>query len=348
MARNAALRSLKTLVLALPETSGSALYGMVDVLKSAGNLWQTLTSREGGTMPFDVRIVSDRRRPFECGNGIPVTPDVSFATDARPDIVIVPEMWLGPEEHLDERHGGAKRWLRTQFDAGAFVYSACSGALLLAAAGLLDGREATSHWGYRDLFERKYPKIRFQPEPTLCFADKSGRLVTAGGTTSWHDLALHIISRHVNPGEAQRIARIYLLKRHDEGQLPYGPLVRRRQHPDAQVRACEDWLAKNFRMQGAVRAAVRQSGIPERTLKRRFRAATGTALIDYVQNLRIDEARRLLEEASQAADEVSAQVGYEDASFFRRVFKRLTGLSPGAYRRMFSRTQFQTPLRQRT
>lgn len=121
------------------------------------------------------------------------------------------------------------------------------------------------------------PQVRFRPGPTLCFSDRTGRLVTAGGTTSWHDLAVHIISRHVNPGEAQRIARIYLLKRHEEGPLPYGPLVRRRQHPDAQVRACEDWLAKNFRRQGAVGAAVQASGLAERTLKRCFRAATGVA-----------------------------------------------------------------------
>ena len=160
-------------------------------------------------------------------------------------------------------------------------------------------------------------------------------MVTAGGTTSWHDLALHIIARHASPGEAMRIAKVYLLKWHDEGQLPYAPLVRTQPHSDATVRACETWLARHFREPGAVARVVSHSRVPERTLKRRFKAATGHALIDYLQNLRIEEAKRLLEAGERPAEEVSAEVGYEDASFFRRLFRRSTGLSPGQYRRMF-------------
>ena len=92
---------------------------------------------------------------------------------------------------------------------------------MLAETGLLNGCDATSHWGYQDLFRRRtIQQVRFRPEPNLCFADPAGRIVTAGGTTSWHDLALHIIARHVSPGEAMRIAQVYLLKWHDEGQLP--------------------------------------------------------------------------------------------------------------------------------
>jgi transcriptional regulator GlxA family with amidase domain len=79
---------------------------------------------------------------------------------------------------------------------------------MLAATGLLNNKEATSHWGYEDLFRRRYPEVNFRPDPNLAFADPSGRIVTAGGTTSWHDLAIHIISRHCSPGEALRIAKV--------------------------------------------------------------------------------------------------------------------------------------------
>jgi transcriptional regulator GlxA family with amidase domain len=206
---------------------------------------------------------------------------------------------------------------------------------MLAETGLLDGRDATSHWGYQDLFKHQYPQVRFRPEPNLCFADQSGRIVTAGGTTSWHDLALHIISRHVSPGEAMRIAKVYLLKWHDEGQLPYGPLVRQQPHSDAAVRGCERWLGEHFRESGAVARAVGHARIPERTLKRRFKLATGLALIDYLQNLRIEEAKRLLESSDQSVDEIGFEIGYEDSSFFRRLFKRRTGIAPAQYRRVF-------------
>jgi transcriptional regulator GlxA family with amidase domain len=110
-----------------------------------------------------------------------------------------------------------------------------------AETGLLDGCEATSHWGYQDLFRKRYPNIRFRPEPNIIFADPEGRIVSAGRTTSWHDLAIHIISRHGSPGEALRIAKAYLLKWHSEGQLPYTNLVRRTPHADSVVRMCEQW-----------------------------------------------------------------------------------------------------------
>ena len=325
----------EVLIVAVPETAGSALYGMLDVLLAVGNIWETLVRAESTRKFFSVRIVSDERLPFECGNGIPVRPDCSVAEDPKASIVILPELWLGPDEHLEGRYPELLDWICRKYKEGATLYSACSGALMLAATGLLDGCEATSHWGYQDLFRKRYPQVRFRPEPNLAFADAAGRIVTAGGTTSWHDLAIHIISRHCSPGEALRIAQVYLLKWHGEGQLPYATLVRRNPHADSVVRSCEDWLGENFRDRNPIREVVARAKIPERTLKRRFRAATGATLIDYLQNLRVEEAKRLLEASQAAIDEISVDAGYEDPSFFRRLFKRRTGLTPSQYRRMF-------------
>jgi transcriptional regulator GlxA family with amidase domain len=325
----------EVLIVAVPETAGSALYGMVDVLQAAGNVWRTLVRIEPTQTLFRVRIVAPGRERFTCGNRIPVVPDVSVADDPKAAIVILPEIWLGPDEDIHGRYPELIEWIRRKYKEGTTLYSACSGALMLAETGLLDGREATSHWGYQDLFRKRYPKIRFRPEPNLVFADPQGRIVSAGGTTSWHDLALHIISRHGNPGEAVRIAKVYLLKWHSEGQLPYATLVRRNPHADSVVRSCEEWLYKHFRKTDAIKQVVELSKIPERTLKRRFKAATNVTLIEYIQNLRVEEAKRRLESGPMAVDEISAEVGYEDVSFFRRLFKRCTGLTPREYRRMF-------------
>jgi transcriptional regulator GlxA family with amidase domain len=185
------------------------------------------------------------------------------------------------------------------------------------------------------MFRIRYPKVRFRPEPNLVFADPAGRIVTAGGTTSWHDLALHIIARHCGPGEALRIAKVYLLKWHGEGQMPYASLIRNNPHADSVVRACQNWLAQHFSDHGALQSVVKRARIPERTLKRRFKQAAGTTLIEHLQDLRIEEAKRLLETGKTAVDEISAAVGYEDASFFRRLFKRRTSLTPSQYQRMF-------------
>lgn len=325
---------VETLLVAVPETAGSALYGLLDVLSAAGSVWQTLLRTPPAAL-FRVRIASPSRKPFKCGYGVPVEPTVAIEDDPAADIVIVPELWLGPDEDPRDRYPALVDWLKRRYAAGTHLYSACSGALLLAATGLLDGRDATSHWGYKDLFTRRYPQIRFKPEPNLCFADPAGRIVTAGGTTSWHDLALHVIARHASPGEALRIAKVYLMKWHSDGQLPYEPLIRPQPHADAVVKSCEAWLAEHYREPAAVARAVARAKIPERTLKRRFKAATGLTLIDYVQNLRIEAAKQLLETSDRAVDEISYEVGYEDASFFRRLFRRRTGVAPAQYRRAF-------------
>ena len=331
---------VRTAIVAVPETAGSALYGMVDVLCAAGNIWQTLVRQTPQSL-FDVRIVSTSRRPFRCGNDIPVSPHASAADDPAADIVILPEIWLGPDESFSGRHPALVEWVRSRYRKGATLYSACSGAVILAETGLLDGREATSHWGYADLFRVRYPRVRFRPEPNLCFADPKGRIVTAGGTTSWHDLALHIIARHASPGEAMRIAKVYLLKWHAEGQLPYTPLVKRTPAADVVVQRSQRYLETHFLDDNAVAGAVAASRIPERTLKRRFKQATGITLIEHLQHVRIEHAKSLLERGRVAIDEISAEVGYEDASFFRRLFKRSTGLSPSDYRRMFEPFRFE-------
>ena len=327
---------LDALIVAVPETAGSALYGMVDVLAATGTLWRQLVGEEPGESLIRPRIVSPNPEPFQCGNGIPVAPEISITADPNAPIVVLPELWLAPDDDMHGRYPELLDWIRRRYDAGSTIYSACSGSVLLAATGLLNGREATSHWGYQDLFRSRFPKVQFRPEPNLVFADRTGRIVTAGGTTSWHDLAIHIISRHCSPGEALRVAKVYLLKWHHEGQLPYASLVRRQPHADAVVRRAESWLARNFRQLHAVAAVVEVCGIPERTLKRRFKDATGSSLLSYVQNLRIEEAKRLLESETTRLEDIPADVGYENAAFFRRLFRRCTGLTPGQYRRMFA------------
>jgi transcriptional regulator GlxA family with amidase domain len=132
-----------------------------------------------------------------------------------------------------------------------------------------------------------------------------------------------------------RIAKVYLLKWHGEGQLPYASLVRRQPHADAVVRMTEEWLGRHFRELHAVAGAVATSGLPERSLKRRFRAATGTTPISCLQNLRIEEAKRLLETETTSFEDIAREVGYDNPAFFRRVFRSRTGLTPGQYRRMF-------------
>jgi transcriptional regulator GlxA family with amidase domain len=147
---------------------------------AAGTIWQTLVHAEAEQTLFRVRIVSPSGETFTCGNRIPVTPDCSVEEDPEARIVILPELWLGPDEDIHGRYPELMEWIRRKYRAGSTLYSACSGAIMLAETGLLDGCEATSHWGYQDLFSKRYPKVHFRPEPNLVFAETEGRIVSAG------------------------------------------------------------------------------------------------------------------------------------------------------------------------
>jgi len=144
---------MDVLIVAVPQTAGSSLYGMLEVLARAGTMWQALTREDPGEPVFRVRIVSTRKRPFDCGNRIPVRPDTTISENPAAPIVILPELWLGPDDSLRGCHPELIDWIRRRYRAGSAIYSACSGAILLAETGLLDGCQATSHWAYAELFE---------------------------------------------------------------------------------------------------------------------------------------------------------------------------------------------------
>jgi transcriptional regulator GlxA family with amidase domain len=207
-----------------------------------------------------------------------------------------------------------------------------------------DGKKTTVHWGYAQQFKNTFPNVPLLPEQVLVVSGERQQLVASGASMTWHDLVLYLIARHVGATAAQTVARFFALQWHHGGLAPYIVFSGRTDHGDAQVADAQGWLATQFSVANPVEEMIRRSNIPERTFKRRFKAATGLAPLDYVQRLRVEDAKRRLERTDAALDDISWKVGYEDAAFFRRLFKRTTGLSPGEYRRKFRIPSFaQTP-----
>jgi transcriptional regulator GlxA family with amidase domain len=158
-------------------------------------------------------------------------------------------------------------------------------------------------------------------------------IACSGGASSWQDLALLLVAKHGGTEEAIRVSKLFLYQWHRDGQLPYASMVQNVKHGDAVIARCQQWIAHNYDKADIVAEVVRQSGLPKRTFDRRFKAATGYSPLSYIQALRIEEAKHVLETTDVAVDSVSRQVGYEDAASFRRLFRRFAGLSPGDYRR---------------
>jgi len=225
--------------------------------------------------------------------------------------------------------------LKRRFAGGSVLATACSGAILLAEAGLLDGEEATTHWAYCDVVAKRYPKVTMRPKRALVVTGDGGRLVMAGGGTSWLDLALYLIARCTDVETAMQCARINLIDWHDIGQQPFARLARTRQVDDAIVARCQTWIAEHYAEPAPVASMVRLSGLAERSFTRRFEQATGMAPLEYVHTLRLEEAKQMLEATDQPIEAIADEVGYEDAGFFSRLFKRNVNLTPAQYRKRF-------------
>jgi transcriptional regulator GlxA family with amidase domain len=322
-------------LVALPDTAPGTLYSLCEVFSSVSTGWQELTGEPGRGRGMTPRIVAQCDAPFDCALGAPIAPGASFARAARADIVIVSDLVLSPDFDPRGRWPEAVAWLRNQFDDGATVCSVCTGSVLLAEAGLLDGLEATTHWAAAGIFGRFYPRVRLKPDRVLLSAGPEGRVMTSGGAASWADLALHLIAQFCGRQEAVRTAKIFLLGDRSDGQLPFAALTKPRQHDDAIVERCQTWIAEHYDAPSPVTRMVAQSGLATRTFKRRFRAATGFTPIEYVQTLRIEEAKQLLENTSMPTDEVGPTIGYDDPASFRRIFKRVAGVTPARYRRRY-------------
>jgi transcriptional regulator GlxA family with amidase domain len=253
-----------------------------------------------------------------------------------PDIVCVPDILVPPGEPLDGRFGDEIAWLRACHAAGATLAAACSGAMLLGEAGLLDGQDATTHWAYCDVMKARYPAVRVHPQRALVVSGEGHRLVMAGGGTSWLDLGLYLIARHVGVEVAMQVARINLIDWHHIGQQPFARLARSRQVEDALIARCQTWIAEHYNCAAPVASMVNLAGLPERSFKRRFEQATGMAPLAYVHTLRLEEAKQMLETTDEPIEAIANEVGYEDAGFFARLFRRQVNLTPGQYRRRFS------------
>jgi len=324
---------LKVSLIALPESTVSTLSGIYDVFA----LFKELVP--DAMVTFEVEIVAPTHTLLTTASGLPLHAHRTVKEVTDTDIVIVSALLLNTGKWQTGRFPQVVEWLHQMNERGAMLCSACSGVMVLAETGLLDGEEATLHWAYEHSFHENFPKVRLRMERTLLISGSDQRFVMSGASTSWHDLVLYLVARYAGSAAALAVARFFLMQWHEDGQAPYIAFQERNDHGDAVIAVAQRWMREHLDSDNPVEEVIRHSGLPDRTFKRRFSKATGHTPIAYVQYLRVEAAKRQLESSDGAIDEIGFNIGYEDPAFFRRLFKRTTGLTPGAYRK-----KFRTPL----
>jgi transcriptional regulator GlxA family with amidase domain len=309
----------------LPSTSMAPL----EIFACAGTLWGMLMGTASEPR-FSVRTATIDGRKTR--NMVPVVlePTTSLAEVGNTDLVVVPTAGMDLGQARDD-HARVIEWL-AQRSGNTAVAGICTGATLLAAAGLLEGRNATTHWAVADYAQALYPNVHWKPDR---FVTESGNVFCGGGLYASIDLSLYLVEHYCGHEVAVQTAKALLLETPRTWQSAYAAQPPRSDHGDGAIQRAQQWLFEHFREPADFEALASMVAMSPRTFARRFKMATGAAPLAYLHRLRIDTARHYLENAQRSVQEISTLVGYEDVAFFRALFRRHTGATPREYRARF-------------
>jgi len=322
---------LDVTVVLLGEGFASTAIAPLEIFFAAGRLWRELRGETPEPF-FRASTVSLDGDAVKVPYGLGLAPQKSIDEVERTDIIIIPTSGLQLDTRLVE-NSALLPWLKKHHAKGAYLAGVCMGSAYMAEAGLLDGRAATTHWALAEDFARRYPKVKWRTDLLIT---EDARLLCSGGVTAASDLSLYLVEKLAGHEIAMQTAKALLLnmpRMHQSGYatLPFSPA-----HDDVKIREAEEFLQKNFRDDIGAEALADRFGMSSRTFLRRFKAATGRLPGAYLQAVRIETAKAMLERERASVQSIASAVGYEDVSFFRSLFRRATGMNPAEYRSRFA------------
>jgi transcriptional regulator GlxA family with amidase domain len=326
-------KKLHFAVVAVDGCVTSSVYGPVELVDACRRMQALLPELE----PCDIttEILSPDGAPFLGSAGYRMPVDRGLADLPHHAVIFIPGFGLPPVDQIPallERHAPLGAWLKRQYEAGCTVVATCTGNFLLADHNLLPGGKATTHWRYAELFRKRYPEIDLDVD-TLLFEDE--RVFSLGGGVCGLDAAaLMVVERFVGREIARMCTKMLAIESRRPSELRY----EKRQPTvlsDPLIARAVSWIRVNLHARFTLDDLLRDVPTSRRNLSRRFKLETGEGVQAFIQRLRIDRAKLLLETSSLPIEQIVDQVGYQDASAFARQFKRQTRLTPNLYRQRY-------------
>ncbi len=307
----------------------SAVTGMSDLLYFAGKAFNRVHGES--PPPFRIQLVSQYGQPVKVVNQMTLTPHCSVNELKRSDVYLVPTISGDIERTLHDN-----RWLvsllETLADANCIIGSNSNGSFFLAEAGLLNDKKATTFWDNTDLFRKRYPAVDLRPDQLLVH---DGNILCEAGGTSWFDLGLYLIELFCDHQTAMETAKYFMVDLERSTQLSFTPLESKKYHGDDAILETQQWMEQHYASSFSISSIGERFGLTNRTLVRRFKLATGVTPLNYLQEVRLDAASRLLVQTNKSIEKITYAIGYEDVSSFIRLFKLRTHYSPTSYRARF-------------
>ncbi|MCU0432000.1 MAG: helix-turn-helix domain-containing protein [Bacteroidia bacterium] len=319
---------MKTVSILVPESSVMQAIAGSKYLFSIANRFLA----ESGKPPlFHVQLAGATREVKLDDGAFTITADVLIEEVEKTDLVIIPPLFGQMEEAVALNQKLAP-WINEQYQKGAEVASLCLGAFLLASTGLLEGKKCSTHWGYIGQFRQMYPEVEVVDGSIIT---EENRLYSSGGANSYWNLLLHILEKHTHREIAVTAAKFFAIDIDRNSQSAFVIFQGQKSHKDAEVLKAQEYIEQNLSAKTGVDELAGRVAVGRRSFERRFKTATGNTVLEYIQRVKIESAKRYLENSRSTVNEVMMEVGYSDTKAFRTIFRKITGLTPVEYRNKY-------------
>lgn len=313
--------------------------GRISVVNVAGthqifNQVNGFLTEQGKPSLFDVELVGlpeSKSRGNKSAQFFSVNADTTIDQLSTTDLIIVPAVHENFEKNRVE-NAAFIPWIVSQYDSGAEVASFCIGAFFLAETGLLDGKKCSTHWVHAREFRDKFPKINLVDDHIMT---AENRIYTSGGAYSYLNLLLYIIEKYAGREMAIMISKTFMIDIDKESQSPFIIFQGQKEHRDEPVKKVQVYIEENHREKITVDRLAERFALSRRSLERRFKKATNNTVLEYIQRVKMEVAKKSLENGLKNVGEVMFDVGYSDDKAFRNTFKKITGISPVQYRNRY-------------
>ncbi|WP_423737273.1 GlxA family transcriptional regulator [Chitinophaga caseinilytica] len=282
---------------------------------------------------FKMELVGLSKRSELVNGMLMIQPQESISTIRKTDLIIIPA--LGGEflekNFVDEK---VSAWLRGQYKKGAEIASMCTGAYMLAATDLLNGKNCSVHWKSAESFHQLFPEVQLKIEKLI--TDEEG-IYTNGGGYSFLNLLIYLIGKYYDRQTAVYCSKVLQVEIDRQTQSDFAIFSGQKKHGDDMIRKAQEYMEHNYDRKISVDELSKELAFGRRTFDRRFIKATGNTPAEYLQRLKIESAKKALESTPKTVNEIMYEVGYSDAKAFREVFRKITGISPLAYKNKYNR-----------
>lgn len=320
---------MKRVIIVVPEgeTNLSSITGTFEILTRADSFWQKM----GNTSMLDVRIAGFVPE-LKLDVGFFSVHPINIKEIKKADLVIIPS--VSYDAHVLKKNEDLIVWIKDQYKKGAEIVSMCSGAFLLAATGLLDGKNCATHWNSADDFKRLFPSVNLQIDKLITVQQG---IYTNGGGFSFLNMILFLVEKYFDRKTAIFCSKIFQIDIERTSQSPFHIFRTQKNHGDELIGKAQTYIEENLNEKISFEELASKLAISRRNFDRRFTKATGNTPVEYLQRVKVEVAKRTLEEGRKNIYEVMNEVGYSDDKAFREVFKRITGLSPLDYRSKYNK-----------